>query len=303
MEYEWKDMEVELRKAGITAPLDWFKGITYEEFSILLNPPYNLSMSFEELFAPSKKRRDRKTPPRPLNSWIIFNRDYTVKCKHSDEASSKDGRRLAATASKVWKEKMQEDTEYFNILSKIAENVHNIMYPDYRYDPSCKKEKFRKKKTCAGSTQKRKCVAATNTMRKETGEENADNSKLLNNDIDIGTNINTSNISQDIAVPSIDGNNDWIPCPYLYYLDINEPPSDSEYLDAANKDAIDALFVDITSSPDSNAYFTPHNSPIIDQSEEYNLPLSRDGFTGYLSWFQSDEFMENPFFGSQQQYL
>ncbi|CAG8501347.1 3151_t:CDS:1 [Paraglomus brasilianum] len=268
---EWKDMEAVLHKAGSTAQLDWFKGITYEEFLILLDPPYDLSMSFEELFAPSKKRRDSKTPPRPLNSWIIFNRDFTVKYKNSDDAGNKDGRRLATSASKAWKEKSQEQTEYFNILAKIAENLHNILYPDYRYDPSCKTDNSsRRKKPRTSSTQRRK--SKEETVRAETGIENADNNEPTNTYV----NMDNIDLNQDINVASIEGG-DWISPFYDTILTS----------DLANKDEIDALYDDITSSPDSNIYFTPQESPTIDRPVEYDAQQS---FEEYLSLFTRESF-------------
>jgi hypothetical protein len=273
---ELTDRAEKLRRAGITAPLNWFRDITDDELTVFFRSPYRLSMSFEELLGPGKKRRDKKNPPRPLNSWIIFNRDYAAKCKHASKSDNKDGRRLAAMASKVWKEIMQDQAEYFNVLSKIAENVHSIRYPNYKYDPLCSKsnsQKRSKKNGNACTTKKLKCESTSedNTNGSHKAEDQNSYNEESISAIALGKDANTINndnmdIYSEWLLPYSNDSNDYFvindATVDTCVISNNElPPTDNATIDYPSDNDCNLFLVDIDNSPESNDYYTPEVSP------------------------------------------
>src|SRR5437588_10318421 len=52
--------------------------------SLLINPPYKLTLTIDKLFAPSKRKSySESSPPRPQNGFILFKKDLAAKLKRS----------------------------------------------------------------------------------------------------------------------------------------------------------------------------------------------------------------------------
>ncbi|RIB30743.1 hypothetical protein C2G38_1424091 [Gigaspora rosea] len=111
--------------------------------------PYPLSLTIEELISPPKNTRRatkfRKNPsfsppPRPLNRYLLFRRDFAAKMKQQGmKMTYVNASRLV---SNEWNNQPANVLRYFEILEKLAKDKHNEIYPDYRYSPKKKLAKL-----------------------------------------------------------------------------------------------------------------------------------------------------------------
>ncbi|CAG8501367.1 3152_t:CDS:1 [Paraglomus brasilianum] len=100
------------------------------------NCPYDLTLSIDELLAPSKRpRNSKKPPPRPPNSWILFSKDYAARLKLLSNGSGADAQKIVKNAKPEWDKLSDDAKKWFNGLAEIAKRRHKAMYPEYKFKP------------------------------------------------------------------------------------------------------------------------------------------------------------------------
>ncbi|CAG8556207.1 4946_t:CDS:1 [Dentiscutata erythropus] len=110
--------------------------------SLLSQPPYELTLSVEELTkAPIIKNRFDKIP-RPSNAFMIYRRNYAAEMHlmHLAAQTTKTSTKVA----KSWEKESELVKKFFKVLSLIAERNHSLMYPSYKFQPKSKKKKVLK---------------------------------------------------------------------------------------------------------------------------------------------------------------
>ncbi|CAG8698812.1 22542_t:CDS:1 [Gigaspora margarita] len=109
---------------------------------IMEDPPYELTLSLEELFAARKKRKSQK-PPRAQNKFILFRKDYIAQARKEDPARTKsmNTRDFSTEAKQQWEDQPAVVHQFFTILANVATKKHKDMYPGYVYEPEKKKDK------------------------------------------------------------------------------------------------------------------------------------------------------------------
>ncbi|CAG8470226.1 24025_t:CDS:2 [Gigaspora rosea] len=105
-------------------------------------PPYELTLSLEELLAPRKKKKSQ-TPSRPQNKFILFRKDYIARTRKEDPVRSKamNTRDFTEGAKQYWEVQPAEVHRFFTIMANIATKRHLATYPEYAYEPVKKKVK------------------------------------------------------------------------------------------------------------------------------------------------------------------
>ncbi|KAF0507832.1 MATA-HMG [Gigaspora margarita] len=106
------------------------------------SPPYPLTLEVEELISPLKNSR-RATkfrkhpsvslPPRPLNKFLLFRRDFHAKMIR--QGMKMPYAKVSSLISQEWNKQPANVLRFFEILENLAKDKHNEMYPDYRYSP------------------------------------------------------------------------------------------------------------------------------------------------------------------------
>lgn len=111
--------------------------------------PYKLTLSFEELLIPKIKSGGKI--PRPLNSWLLFLKDFTAMIKL--HAKSNDKFRIqdiSSMASKSWGNQPPQVKQFFEVLGVSAKQAHTFFFPGYKFRPERKfKLRFDKKRNAA----------------------------------------------------------------------------------------------------------------------------------------------------------
>ncbi|CAG8492368.1 23855_t:CDS:1 [Dentiscutata erythropus] len=124
----------------------------YEEF-LRIRPPYELTIKRDELISPSINSRSalnhNKDPekykkPRPLNSFMLFRKNYQAELK-SLGVNIKNGEFLSL-ASKIWEEQPYPVKNYFEIAAKAADEIHKGKNPSYRYSSKKNRKKIKSNK-------------------------------------------------------------------------------------------------------------------------------------------------------------
>ena len=104
----------------------------------------------------TKRRRNRDTPPRPLNSFMIYRRDFQQKIKeqHPNILLSELSR-ISKSAAARWANEPQSVKQQYAEKAKREKELHMKMYPNYVYCPRRpSRSKQRKKSTSEGSSEK-----------------------------------------------------------------------------------------------------------------------------------------------------
>ncbi|CAG8830129.1 44634_t:CDS:1 [Gigaspora margarita] len=145
--------------------------------------PYKLTLSVEELIShPSNTRvakRHRKnpqfaSPPRPLNRFFLFRRDFIAKQK-------RNGRKMkladiSCLAKNVWEDLPKEAVRCFEVLEQLAKDRHKEIYKGFKYNPkknNVKNSNSKKPKNTRRNNEK-------NSNSKNTRQNNETNSKPKN---------------------------------------------------------------------------------------------------------------------------
>lgn len=117
--------------------------------SLPSNLPYKLTLSLEDLLIPKIKNGSKI--PRPLNSWLLFLRDYTAMIKLQPENKTKFRiQDISSMASDSWKKQPLQVKQFFEILGVSAKKAHKLIFPNYKFTPERKfKLRFNKIKSNA----------------------------------------------------------------------------------------------------------------------------------------------------------
>ncbi|CAG8486797.1 10778_t:CDS:1 [Paraglomus occultum] len=107
---------------------------TEEDRRIQENPPYQLTLTEEALFAPGKRKSASKIP-RPLNRFLLFRRDFEARFRAENQNLQLDAAFLAPKAKEAWKLLSEEEKHYFMLLQRKGARKHREKYPDYKYTP------------------------------------------------------------------------------------------------------------------------------------------------------------------------
>jgi hypothetical protein len=104
----------------------------------------------------TKRRRNRDTPPRPLNSFMIYRREYQKKIKeqHPNILLSELSR-ISKSAADEWAQEPQHVKQKYAEKARVEKERHMKLYPNYVYCPRRpSRSKQRKKSTSEGSSEK-----------------------------------------------------------------------------------------------------------------------------------------------------
>src|SRR4051794_13117241 len=106
---------------------------------LTIDPPYQLTLTIEELLAPSKRKSNssKSPPPRPQNVFILFKKDLTARLKREKPSFAKklqlsDSSKIAKS---VWDTQPSEVKQFFQVLYFACVEKHKEMYPNYKYCP------------------------------------------------------------------------------------------------------------------------------------------------------------------------
>ncbi|CAG8583650.1 9497_t:CDS:2 [Paraglomus brasilianum] len=112
--------------------------LTPTEQELLRNPPYALSISFDNILNPIRKgcrnSSKKNIPPRPQNAWILFRRNFESRARSQRPGGMYTLKEISKTAGESWKAQPDKVKRYFNVLSKLALYRHKVMYPGYIYN-------------------------------------------------------------------------------------------------------------------------------------------------------------------------
>ena len=115
--------------------------LTLFEFSLLINPPYILTVSLDILLDPTYNQR--KSLPRSQNSFILFRRDFEGRLRAESPNKSYTIHEISKIAGKEWKTQPDLVKLYFAVLAKLAQERHRFAFPGYTYKPRRTKQKKR----------------------------------------------------------------------------------------------------------------------------------------------------------------
>ncbi|CAG8508315.1 265_t:CDS:1 [Paraglomus occultum] len=110
-----------------------------ENFQLLTRPPYKTYLPPIDLVHPgtrlskSRSRRDDQ-PPRPQNGFIIFKKDFDARRRSILSDTKVDSKVMSKTAAYIWHSD-EGLRKYFNLLAKLAAQIHKELYPEYDYKP------------------------------------------------------------------------------------------------------------------------------------------------------------------------
>ncbi|CAG8552628.1 7361_t:CDS:1 [Ambispora gerdemannii] len=115
------------------------KYLTETERDLIYNkPPYDLTLTIEELTNPAKKNTNNYDKiPRPQNRWIIFRKNYEANIRLCSPVKQRV-KHTAKECSSKWKKLSSEVKHFFKILEKLAYENHKLIYPNYKYKPKSK---------------------------------------------------------------------------------------------------------------------------------------------------------------------
>ncbi|CAG8797506.1 17678_t:CDS:2, partial [Racocetra persica] len=103
--------------------------LTEEELQIILNPPLRLVLTVEELFGPAKRPSKNPNPPRSLNAYFLWRRNYDAS------QPSKNCKQRSHESSRMWDRSDNRIKRFFKILSDLHKIYHGLKYPQYKYNP------------------------------------------------------------------------------------------------------------------------------------------------------------------------
>ncbi|RHZ57024.1 hypothetical protein Glove_395g33 [Diversispora epigaea] len=115
-------------------------GFKNQDHELMLNPPYQLTLSLDSLLLPARRNRKNKINriPRPQNAWVLFRKDYEANKRNQFPDQLFKMKTVSINAGNEWKIQSPQVKRYFEILSKLALAKHKIMFPDYKYTPKRK---------------------------------------------------------------------------------------------------------------------------------------------------------------------
>ncbi|RHZ75668.1 hypothetical protein Glove_212g167 [Diversispora epigaea] len=164
------------------------------DHSLLRNPPYELTLTIEELTKPSPRDKNEEDSdnkvPRPPNGFILYRKDFGAKVKLTQPKLRVQD--ISKMSSKEWQKEDPLVKSFFKILAEIQGENHNKEYPDYKYNP--KKNKKNGKGRVSKRTRSKSKKSNIKNIKKNNDNKEAESSNSVeNNNIDNG-NHNDNNI-------------------------------------------------------------------------------------------------------------
>ncbi|CAG8516914.1 6615_t:CDS:1 [Ambispora leptoticha] len=98
-----------------------------KQYLDLIEP--HLKLSIELLIEP--KIMQGKTPPRPPNAWILYNKNFQAWKGQNLSAVT-----TSPKASLNWKGLTKDERHAWTLLGQIAKQKHKKLYPTYQYKPN-----------------------------------------------------------------------------------------------------------------------------------------------------------------------
>ncbi|CAG8505540.1 29543_t:CDS:1 [Racocetra persica] len=107
-----------------------------------------LYIPLHQLIAPSKNRRGYQIP-KPQNSFVLYRRNLCASINKTNDATNNlannktnnatnNFKFISKEAAKNWSKESNEVKQLYELLVDCAKQVHNIVYPYYRYKPKHK---------------------------------------------------------------------------------------------------------------------------------------------------------------------
>ncbi|CAG8498788.1 3549_t:CDS:2 [Ambispora leptoticha] len=125
-------------------------------------------LTLEELLAPCKQSRARKTIQRPQNDYVIYRKE--VSAELSNNYPNTHFQDVSRIASQRWNNEAQEKRNFFTILAFVGNLIHADVFPDYQYKPNSKKRNL-KNKSSEEKEEKPWEKAASQPQKQEKNEE------------------------------------------------------------------------------------------------------------------------------------
>ncbi|CAG8433741.1 11071_t:CDS:1 [Ambispora gerdemannii] len=257
--------------------------LTETERQLLNEPPYELTLTIEELTKPAKKKSDNSDkPPRPQNSWIIFRKDCEANLRLRSPDVKQKVKHTAMECSLKWKSQPSEVKHFFKALEKIAHENHKHIYPNYKYKPKNAKDLNYKK--FIFREQKKYPTKSSTSVSSRQGEASPSFTSLTtrynsynyrnNTDINITT---TDNHSPDTTLRPVINNEDGTLTDNFNADNHNNSHTDTDYLFDANYDNInndnDNLLSNSTLIASTNATMLP-TTPLPHEYINYDAAFS-----------------------------
>lgn len=128
-----------LRRSIIDGILS-IENMTIEEFIKLrkqiltLDVEYLINNSNKTRNARRNAKKGIKRAPRPQNSFMIYRRNKYAELLFK----GKERKRLPEFSKDIadsWRKESDDVKKFFKIMARVAEKLHSIKYPDYKYQP------------------------------------------------------------------------------------------------------------------------------------------------------------------------
>ena len=130
-----------------------------------------------KLLPPSKRpgvSHAKKTPPnhikRPRNAYIIF-RSHTVSQKLIPKEVEHDHRNISRIIAHMWKSLSPEDRAHYEQMAKEEKERHKLFFPDYRYQPTTRREGVSKRNVKKLENGEEECQEIADIILKAQGKD------------------------------------------------------------------------------------------------------------------------------------
>jgi hypothetical protein len=112
--------------------------------TVMMNTPPTLSQRA------TKRRRNRDTPPRPLNSFMIYRREYQKRIKEQNpNILLSELSRISKSAADEWANEPQQVKQIYAEKARAEKERHMKLYPNYVYCPRRPSRSKQRKKSAS----------------------------------------------------------------------------------------------------------------------------------------------------------
>ncbi|CAG8613706.1 uncharacterized protein OCT59_024966 [Rhizophagus irregularis] len=129
--------------------------MTIEEFIKLetqiltLDVEYLINNSNKTRNARRNAKKGIKRAPRPQNSFVIYRRNKNAELfnvKREERKRLPEFSEISKDIADSWSKESDDVKKFFKIMARMAERLHSIKYPYYKYQPGPIKTKQKKQK-------------------------------------------------------------------------------------------------------------------------------------------------------------
>jgi hypothetical protein len=117
--------------------------ITQSDFQqVIQNPPCELYLDVDNLLSSSSKsKKCEYKPPRSQNSYILYRRNESKRRKRL--GLNDDLGKTSKEISEMWRKESPKIKNFFQILAAESDRRHRLKFPNYKYDPRRKSNRFK----------------------------------------------------------------------------------------------------------------------------------------------------------------